>query len=196
MFTVLGRNWWLLAVRGVLAIAFGILAFLMPGITLAVLVALVGAYLLVDGAAMLVALVRGDPEARRSAWSVGIMGVLGIVAGIGTFLLPDITALTLLYLTAAWAIVMGVFQVIGAISLRREIEGEFWLALGGVISILFGALLVINPGAGLLSLAWLVGLWAIMFGIANFVLAWRLRELTQRSNGIRGATGPSGAAGA
>jgi uncharacterized membrane protein HdeD (DUF308 family) len=196
MFTVLGRNWWLLALRGVLAIAFGILAFLMPGITLAVLVALVGAYLLVDGAAMLVALVRGDPEARRSAWSVGIMGVLGIVAGIGTFLLPDITALTLLYLTAAWAIVMGVFQVIGAISLRREIEGEFWLALGGVISILFGALLVINPGAGLLSLAWLVGLWAIMFGIANFVLAWRLRELAQRSNGIRGATGPSGAAGA
>jgi uncharacterized membrane protein HdeD (DUF308 family) len=196
MFTVLGRNWWLLALRGVLAIAFGILAFLMPGITLAVLVALVGAYLLVDGAAMLVALVRGDPEARRSAWSVGIMGVLGIVAGIGTFLLPDITALTLLYLTAAWAIVMGVFQVIGAISLRREIEGEFWLALGGVISILFGALLVINPGAGLLSLAWLVGLWAIMFGIANFVLAWRLRELAQRSNRIRGATGPSGAAGA
>jgi uncharacterized membrane protein HdeD (DUF308 family) len=196
MFTVLGRNWWLLALRGVLAIAFGILAFLMPGITLAVLVALVGAYLLVDGAAMLVALVRGDPEARRSAWSVGIMGVLGIVAGIGTFLLPDITALTLLYLTAAWAIVMGVFQVIGAISLRREIEGEFWLALGGVISILFGALLVINPGAGLLSLAWLVGLWAIMFGIANFVLAWRLRELAQRSIGIRGATGPSGAAGA
>jgi hypothetical protein len=107
MFTVLGRNWWLLALRGVLAIAFGILAFLMPGITLAVLVALVGAYLLVDGAAMLVALVRGDPEARRSAWSVGIMGVLGIVAGIGTFLLPDITALTLLYLTAAFPGVAG-----------------------------------------------------------------------------------------
>jgi uncharacterized membrane protein HdeD (DUF308 family) len=195
MFTVLGRNWWLLAVRGLLAIVFGILAFLMPGITLAVLVALVGAYLLVDGAAMLVALVRGDPVARRSAWSVGIMGILGVVAGIGTFLLPDITALTLLYVTAAWAIVMGVFQVIGAISLRREIEGEFWLALGGVISILFGALLVFNPGAGLLSLAWLVGLWAIMFGIANLVLAWRLRELSQRSSGIRGAAGPSGAAG-
>jgi uncharacterized membrane protein HdeD (DUF308 family) len=189
MLAVLGRNWWLLAVRGLLAIAFGILSFLLPGLTLAVLVALVGAYLLVDGAAMLVALVRGDPVARSSAWSVGIMGVLGIVAGIGAFLLPDITALSLLYLTAAWAIVMGAFQIIAAVSLRREIEGEFWLALGGAVSILFGALLVINPGAGLLSLAWLVGLWAVMFGIANFVLAWRLRELNQRAGGPHQAAG-------
>lgn len=190
MLTVLSRNWWVLAARGLLAIAFGVLAFLVPGLTLAVLVALVGAYLLVDGAAMLIALVRGDPIARRSAWSVGIIGVLGVIAGIGAFLWPEITALSLLYLTAAWAIVMGAFQIVAAISLRREIEGEFWLALGGIISILFGVLLVVNPSAGLLSLTWLVGLWAIVFGIANLVLAWRLRELNERR------TGPSQAAGA
>ena len=183
MLDTLARNWWLLAVRGVLAILFGILAFVMPGLTLAVLVALVGAYFLVDGASMLVALIRGDPEARRSAWSVGIIGVLGVIAGIGAFLWPDLTALSLLFITAAWAIVMGAFQILAAIRLRKEIEGELWLALGGVLSIVFGALLVINPGAGLLSLTWLVGIWALMFGVANLVLAWRLREIHRRRGG-------------
>lgn len=188
MLDTLARNWWLLAVRGVLAILFGILAFLMPGLTLAVLVALVGAYFLVDGASMLVALVRGDRDARRSAWSVGIIGVLGVIAGIGAFLWPDLTALSLLFITAAWAIVMGAFQIVAAIRLRKEIEGELWLALGGVLSIVFGTLLVINPGAGLLSLTWLVGIWALMFGVANLVLAWRLREIYQRRGGTPRAT--------
>jgi uncharacterized membrane protein HdeD (DUF308 family) len=184
MLQVLGRNWWLLVVRGLLAILFGIIAFVFPGLTLAVLVAFVGAYLLVDGASMLVALVRGDPVARRSAWSVGIIGVLGVVAGIGAFLWPQITALSLLYLTAAWAIVMGVFQVVAAISLRREIEGELWLGIGGLLTIAFGVLLIVNPGAGLLSLTWLVGVWAVMFGIVNLVLGWRMRELQQRAAGL------------
>ena len=189
MLQVLGRNWSALVVRGLLAILFGILTFVFPGLTLAVLVAFVGAYLLVDGAAMLVALVRGDPLARRSAWSVGIIGVLGVLAGIGAFIWPQITALSLLYLTAAWAIVMGVFQVVAAISLRREIEGELWLGLGGLLSIVFGIVLLINPGAGLLSLTWLVGLWAVMFGIANLVLGWRLRELHQRGSRVRESLG-------
>jgi uncharacterized membrane protein HdeD (DUF308 family) len=183
MLQILGRNWWVLVVRGLVAILFGILAFIVPGLTLAVLVALVGAYLLVDGVAMLVALVRGDPVARRSAWSVGIIGVLGIAAGIIAFIWPEITALSLLYVTSAWAIVMGVFQLVAAIRLRREIEGELWLGLGGLISIAFGILLVVNPGAGLLSLTWLVGVWAILFGIANLVLGWRLRELHQHTTG-------------
>jgi uncharacterized membrane protein HdeD (DUF308 family) len=189
MLAVLQANWWVLVLRGVLAIVFGIVAFAFPGLTLAILVAFVGAYFLVDGAAMLIALVRGDPIARRSAWSVGIMGVLGIVAGIVAFIWPEITALSLLFVTAAWAIVMGAFQVVAAISLRKEIEGEFWMALGGIISIVFGAFLVINPGAGLLSLTWLVGLWAIMFGVANLILGWRLRERHQRTSGAQGAAG-------
>ena len=131
MLEVLGRNWWLLAVRGLLAIVFGVLAFVVPGLTLAVLVALVGAYLLVDGVALLVSLVRGDPIARRSAWAVGIMGILGVGGGIATFLWPEITALSLLYVTAAWAIFMGSFQVVAAIRLRQQIEGELWMAIGG-----------------------------------------------------------------
>ena len=177
MLGLVARDWWVFAIRGVAAIAFGILAFIWPETTLAVLVFLFGAYVLVDGASLLLALVRGDNVARRHAWAVGIMGVLGIVAGVATFAWPGLTALSLLYLVAFWAIAMGTFQVIGAVVLRRELEGEFWMALGGVVSIVFGAFLVAFPGAGLLSLVWLVGIWSLVFGVSSLGLAYRLHEL-------------------
>lgn len=188
MLAHMARYWWVLAVRGIAAVLFGVLAFVLPELTLAVLVALFAAYLLVDGVMLLVSLVRGDRAARRSVWAVAIMGVLGVVAGIAAFLWPGITALVLLFLVAFWAISMGVFQVVAAIRLRREIEGEFWMALGGIISIAFGVFLLVSPGAGLLSLVWLVGIWAVAFGITNLVLAWRLRSIH------RGAAASPGAA--
>ena len=138
------------------------------------LVFLFGAYVLVDGVSLLVALARGDALARRHAWAVAIMGVLGIVAGVVTFAWPGLTALSLLYLVAVWAIAMGTFQVIAAIQLRREIDNEFWMALGGVASIVFGILLVAFPGEGLISLVWLVGLWSVVFGVSSLGLAYRL----------------------
>jgi uncharacterized membrane protein HdeD (DUF308 family) len=165
------------AVRGIAALVFGILAFIWPETTLTVLVVLFGAYVLVDGISLLIALARGDALARRHAWAVGIMGALGIVAGIVTFAWPELTALSLLYLVALWAIAMGAFQVIAAVVLRRELEGEFWMALGGVASIVFGAFLVASPGAGLLSLVWLVGLWSVVFGVSSLGLAYRLHEI-------------------
>ncbi|HEX2470799.1 MAG TPA: HdeD family acid-resistance protein [Candidatus Limnocylindrales bacterium] len=171
------RDWWVFAIRGIAALVFGVLAFIWPETTLAVLVLLFGAYVLVDGVALLVALVRGDPVARRHAWAVAIIGVLGIVVGVVTFMVPGLTALSLLYLVAFWAIATGTFQVIAAIALRKELEGEFWMALGGVASIVFGALLVAFPGAGLISLVWLVGIWSIVFGISSLGLAYRLRKL-------------------
>jgi uncharacterized membrane protein HdeD (DUF308 family) len=179
MVQMLAENWWIFAVRGVAAIAFGILAFLWPGPTVIVLALLFGAYALVDGVVLLISLIRGDPGARRNAWAVGIMGVLGVVAGIVSVLVPEITALALLYVVAAWAIILGIFQIVAAIRLRREIEGELWMGLGGLISVLFGLYLAIFPGPGLLSLAWLVGIWAVVFGIFNLVLAFRLRGLRQ-----------------
>ena len=103
------------------------------------------------------------------------MGVLGIVASILTFVSPGITALSLLFLVAIWSITMGVFQVIAAIELRREIEGEFWMGLGGVLSVVFGILLTISPGTGLVALVWLLGAWAIAFGVSSLGLAYRLR---------------------
>jgi uncharacterized membrane protein HdeD (DUF308 family) len=105
------------------------------------------------------------------------MGILGIAVGILTFAAPGLTALSLLYLVAFWAIVMGSFQVIAAIALRRELDGEFWMALGGVVSIVFGALLVAFPGAGLLSAVWLVGIWSVVFGVSSLGLAYRLHQL-------------------
>lgn len=179
MLQMLAGNWWIFAVRGVAAILFGVLAFLWPGPTVIVLALLFGAYALVDGVVLLVSLIRGDPAARRNAWSVGIMGVLGVAAGIVSVLVPEITAVALLYVVAAWAIIAGIFQIIAAIRLRREIEGELWLGLGGVISVLFGLYLAIFPGPGLLSLAWLVGFWAVVFGVINLVLAFRLRGMGQ-----------------
>lgn len=178
MLGMVAREWWVFAIRGIAAIVFGVLAFIWPETTLAVLVLLFGAYVLVDGVALLVSLVRGDAVARRHAWAVGIMGVLGILAGIGTFAWPGLTALSLLYLVAVWAIAMGSFQVVAAIALRRELDGEFWMALGGVVSIVFGVFLVVFPGEGLLSLVWLVGIWSVVFGVSSLGLAYRLHEIS------------------
>jgi uncharacterized membrane protein HdeD (DUF308 family) len=105
------------------------------------------------------------------------MGVVGVLVGVGTFLWPNITALTLLYIVAFWAIFLGVIQVFAAIQLRREIDNELWLGLGGVLSVALGVLLVINPGAGLLSVTWIVGYFAILFGLSSLALAFRLRGL-------------------
>jgi uncharacterized membrane protein HdeD (DUF308 family) len=177
MLGLVARDWRVFAIRGIAAIVFGILAFIWPGRTLAVLVFLFGAYALVDGIALLVALIRGDAAARSHGWAVAIMGVLGIVAGVLTFLWPGLTALSLLYVVAFWAIASGVFQVIAAIALRRELDGEFWMALGGVASVVFGALLVAFPGDGLITLVWLVGIWAIVFGVSSLGLANKLRGI-------------------
>ena len=181
MLALLARNWWLIAIRGIAAIAFGVIAFLWPNVTVVVLIALFGAYALIDGISLLASLVRGDPAARRHGWTVGAIGVIGILAAVVTFLWPNLTALTLVYVVGFWSIAIGVFQVAAAIRLRQEIEGELWLALGGVLAILFGLYIVVFPGSGLISLIWLVGAWAILFGIANLVVAWRLREMANRS---------------
>jgi uncharacterized membrane protein HdeD (DUF308 family) len=177
MLGLVARDWWVFAIRGIAALVFGILAFIWPEKTLTVLVFLFGAYVLVDGVSLLIALVRGDAVARSHGWAVAIMGVLGIVVGVITFVWPGLTALSLLYLVAFWAIATGTFQVIAAFALRHELDNEFWMALGGVASIVFGVLLVVSPGAGLISLVWLVGIWAVVFGVSSLGLAYRLHEI-------------------
>jgi len=180
MLNLLARNWWLIEIRGVAAVAFGVLAFLWPGLTLVVLVTLFAAYMLIDGIALLVSLRRAEPATTGHRLTVALMGILGVAIGIATIFLPGITALALLYLVAFWAITLGATQVVAAIRLRREISGELWLVIGGIVTVLFGAYLVIFPGAGLLSLVWLVGIWAIVFGITSMVVAWRLRGVHQQ----------------
>ncbi len=182
MLSLVSRDWWVYAVRGIAAILFGIMALVWPAPTLAVLVLLFGAYAFVDGVALLVALARGDVLARTHKWTTGIMGVLSIAVAIATLLWPGITALTLLYLVAFWAITMGILQIVAAIEFRREISGEFWAVLGGILSVAFGVLLVASPGAGLLSLVWIVGFWAELFGFSSLGLANRLHGIDRDLN--------------
>ena len=175
---VLSRNWWLVALRGLAAIVFGVLAFVWPAITLWALVLLFGAYMLVDGIFAIVAAVRAAGREARW-WLLLIEGVLGVLAGLVAAFWPGLTALALLYFIAAWAIVSGILEIAGAIRLRREI-GEWALGLSGALSLLFGVLLVVIPApAGLLSLVWLIGAYALAFGVLLLVLAFRLRGTSE-----------------
>jgi uncharacterized membrane protein HdeD (DUF308 family) len=176
----LPRHWWVVALRGLAAIIFGILAFIWPGITLAVLIVLYGAYAIVDGVLGLYAAWRSR---GKNVWGPVLEGVLGIVAGLVAFFWPGITAFALLIVIATWAILTGVMEVVAAVNLRRVITNEWALIFAGVLSVVFGILLVIQPTAGLLSLVWLIGLYAVISGIAMLVLAWRLREVAERTSG-------------
>jgi len=174
MLHALARNWWLLLLRGVCAIAFGVLAFVWPGATLLTLVLLYGAYALADGVLAIAAAVMGGPSAPR--WWLAVVGLLGIAAGVVTLLLPGMTALLLLLFIAAWAVATGVMQIVGAVRLRKEIDNEWWLIGGGVLSILFGIVLAVQPGAGALALLYVIGAYAIVYGIMLVSFALRLRR--------------------
>lgn len=176
MITDLAQYWWVLAIRGVAAILFGIAAFLWPEITLAALVLLFGAYALVDGVFAVIAGITARREQERW-WMMVLQGLAGIVLGVLTVVWPDITALVLLYFIAAWSIVTGAFEIAAAIRLRQEIEGEWLLILAGFASILFGILLMVLPGPGALALVWLIGTYALISGVLLLVLAFRLRSL-------------------
>jgi uncharacterized membrane protein HdeD (DUF308 family) len=181
MLPTLAGNWWALLVRGIAAVLFGLAALFWPGLTLFVLIVFFGAYVLVDGVFALVAGIRGSGDRR---WLLLAEGALGILAGLIAFFWPGQTALVLLYVIAAWAILTGILKVVMAISLRREIENEWLMGLGGVLSVLFGLILAVLPGVGLLSLVWLIGIYALIFGIALIVLGFRVRGHRQESRWV------------
>ena len=171
----LTRNWWAVAFRGLAGILFGIITFVLPGISLAALVLLYGAYAFADGVLSIVSAVR-----RRGAdrwWLLLLQGIVGIGAGVVTLLWPGITAIALLFVIAAWAMVGGALQVAAAIRLRKVITGEWLLALSGVLSIALGVLLVVFPGPGALALVIWIGAYAFVFGILLLVLGFKLRGL-------------------
>lgn len=176
MLQTLAQNWWAIALRGVFAVLFGLGAFLWPGITLAVLVLFYGAYLIVDG---ILAVVWAIARRRGGAfpWGMFLAGLASIGAGLVTFLWPGVTALALLYLIAVWAIIRGIFEIIAAFHLRRELRNEWLLALNGVLSVLLGVALVVAPGAGALAVLWLIGVFAIVVGILMIILGFRLKGL-------------------
>jgi uncharacterized membrane protein HdeD (DUF308 family) len=178
MLEQLTRHWWVLALRGVLAILFAVIAFSWPGITLLSLVWIWGAYAFVEGVFTLVAAARAAEQSQR--WGMLLLeGLCGIAAGIIAFAWPGITALVFVYLLAAWAIVTGILEIVAAVRLRKMIQGEWLLGLGGVLSVLLGLFIMARPGAGLVAWVWVIGIYALLFGIVQIALALRLRTLGQ-----------------
>jgi uncharacterized membrane protein HdeD (DUF308 family) len=176
MLNALARNWWLILLRGIAAVIFGVLTFIWPGLSLLTLVLLYAAFAFVDGVfALWAAIVGGQPAPR---WWLAIIGVLGIAVGLLTLLMPGVTALVLLIFIAAWAIIIGIMQIIGAIQLRKEIDNEWWLVASGALSVLFGLVLIVFPGAGALGLIFVIGAYAIIYGIMLIALAFRLKKHT------------------
>jgi len=173
MSAVLAQNWWVLALRGVLGILFGLIAFVYPGATMLSLVLVFAAYALVDGIFAIVSAVRAARKHER--WGLLVAeGMANILTGIIAFVWPGITVVAFVLLMAAWALVSGTLMLAAAFRLRND-HGRWWLAFGGVVSILYGLLLVIAPLIGALVLTWWLGAYAIIFGAALLVLAFQLR---------------------
>jgi uncharacterized membrane protein HdeD (DUF308 family) len=173
---IAARSWGSTMVRGLLAILFGILLFARPGITVLGLALIFGAYALVDGISALVSGVRGH------WWGMIFIGVIGIVAAFIAFTRPAITLLALLYIIAAWAIVRGALDVAAAVQLRKQVSGEWLLLLAGAASVVFGILVLMYPAAGLVWMLWLIGIYAITFGVIQFFLSFRLRSMSKHAH--------------
>ncbi len=182
MVTHYSRNWWGLAIRGLIAIAFGIAAFVWPGITFAVLVLLFAAFAFWDGIFAAIAAVRHH-TLSRNWWLMLFEGLVGIVIGLIAFFLPGIAIGAMVLVIAAWAIITGILEIASAVYLRREIKGEWFLALSGVLSIIFGILVAAFPAAGMVAIAGIFGAYAIVFGLVELILAFRLRGYGEQPAG-------------
>lgn len=176
---LLARNWWAVALRGAIAVLFGVLMLVWPGLSLLVLVIAFGAFALVDGLFSIVAAVRAA-RGHESWGTLLLVGITGILAALVTWFWPGITVLALAFVIGAWAIISGILAIVAAVELRREMHGEFWLGLSGALAVLFGVLVFANPAAGALAIAWLLGVFAILFGVSLLVLSFRVRSLTHR----------------
>ena len=172
---VIRRNWWLLALRGVFAIIFGLIALFAPRIALLAFILVFAVYALVNGIITVYTAIQERGSLSRWGW-VLFEGILSIIAGIVAFVYPGLTALVLLYIIASWAIVTGMMEIFAAFAIRPFVSREWPLVLAGILSLVFGFLLIIFPGAGLLSLLWLVGIYAIVFGVLFIIRAFQLRS--------------------
>jgi uncharacterized membrane protein HdeD (DUF308 family) len=184
MLPTVSGNWWAVLLRGVAAVLFGLAALIWPGLTLAVLIVVYGVYAIVDGIFAIVVGIRAGSDTRR--WLLLAEGALGILAGLIAVFWPGVSAVVLLYIIAFWAIFGGLLRIFGAVLLRREIDNEWTMALGGALWVILGIVLFVVPGAGLLSLSWLIGIFALGAGITLIALAFRVRS--QRPSGSSSTT--------
>ena len=180
MLPAVSGNWGALAVRGVAAVLFGLAALFWPGLTLAVLIILYGAYAVVDGVFAIVAGLRAGSDTHK--WLLLAEGALGILTGLIAVFWPGITAVVLLYIISFWAIFGGLLRIVGAVLLRREIDNEWTMALSGALWVLLGIVLAVLPGAGLVSLSWLIGIFALGAGMTLIAMAFRVRGQNARQS--------------
>lgn len=177
MITELARSWWAFVLRGIVTFLFGLIALIWPGLTILVLTYVFGFYALLDG---IFALVAAWSIRSSGRWWVHFLeGLVGIAAGVIAFLRPGVTALALLAVIAAWAIITGILEIVAAIRLRQEIENEWWMGLSGFASIIFGVLLLIWPLSGMVTISWIIGFYAIVFGVSMLFFGIRLRGLNK-----------------
>ena len=184
MVELLTRNWWLVALRGALAVIFGIVTLAWPGMTLLALIFLWGFYALIDG----ISSIALGAAVRRHRWSNVLIGVVGVLAGLVAIMLPGETAVVLLVIIAVWAIVAGVVQVIAGIALRRTMAHAWFLIVTGALTFILGVVLLLNPGAGALALVTTIGVFALIWGVSLILMAFRLRGL--RNDVVEGVVGP------
>jgi uncharacterized membrane protein HdeD (DUF308 family) len=179
MLELLARRWWMITVRGALAVAFGLVAIAWPGITVLALVLLWGAYALIDGITSVGLAVsdRSAPNDHRLMY--GLLGLLGIGAGVISFLWPGATAVVLLVIIACWAIFAGVLQIGAAIRMRKVIDNEWFLALSGAVCVILGILLIVQPATGAIGLVIAIATFAIVWGVSLILFGLRLRKIAQ-----------------
>jgi uncharacterized membrane protein HdeD (DUF308 family) len=184
----LSHNWWVIVLRGLAGMAFGLVTFFAPGISLAALVLVFGAYAFADGVLAIISAIRRERPGDRW-WLLLLEGIAGIAAGVVTLLWPGLTALVLLYVIAAWALVTGVLEIAAAIRLRKAIKGEWLLILSGILSVALGVMLVLWPGPGALALVIWIGAYAFVFGALLLALGLRLRSLRPSTGSPRTVPG-------
>jgi len=175
MLTMLRKYWWTILLRGIVAVLFGIAAFVWPGMTIIFLISLFAVYALLDGIISVIVGIAQYGQQERW-WATLLQGLAGIVVGLLTFLWPGVTGLILLYFIAAWSILTGLFEIVAAIRLRKVIVGEWLLAFAGVLSMLFGIVLFVHPAAGALGVVWMIGTFAILNGLLLIFLSLRIKS--------------------
>ncbi|KSZ57923.1 HdeD family acid-resistance protein [Rhodococcus sp. C26F] len=180
--SLLKQIWWVVLLRGILAVLFGVVALVWPGITVWALVVVFAAYAIIDGIVLVVQSIRDKPEGW--GWWLA-MGVVSVLAGLVALFWPGITALALLYVIAFYAILFGITGIVGGIRFRKVPEsGWVWSVLAGVVAVLFGIVLLIFPGEGILSLIVLLGIYAILFGVLLIILAFQARSAAKKAGVI------------
>ncbi|MEJ2540745.1 MAG: HdeD family acid-resistance protein [Gemmatimonadota bacterium] len=181
----LTRNWWLLLLRGLLAIAFALVTWFMPGLSITVFVLLFGAFVFVDGVLGIWGAVTG-PKGTQDRWVLVLWGIAGLAAGAVAFLAPGLVATSFIFLIAAWAVLTGILEIVAALRLRKQIEGEWMLIVAGLVSVAFGVLLALRPGAGAVAVSWLIGGYAFLLGLLLVFLSFKVRSAHKRIGEARG----------